>query len=193
MSSIKDISGGGAREWLQPQDAEGNLRPEDGHLDIRGCHKGFYTGLNVVNPQPGMEYQWALNNPNQLMMARQRGWRQVQSDDPELSAYRAAVYGEDDSDQPTSLDSTDVVNELVLMRIPADKLSIIRDDQEKTRKAMLRGGSHNAFVRGARADEIETGHGRPTRFVAPQHSVTVEEGGRPVDQWTPDRQGISEE
>ena len=190
---LDGISGGGAREWLQPQDDQGNIRPDDANLDVRGSHRGFYTGLNVVNPQAGMEYQWALNNPNQLMLARQRGWRQVQADDPEMSAYRAAVYGEDDSDQPTALDSTDVVNELVLMRITSDKLAIIRDGQEKSRQAMIRGSSHNAFVRGARADEIATGHGRATRFVGPQHSVSVEVGGQPVDTWTPDRDGIISE
>ena len=54
---MNQISGGGAREWLQPQDSDGNLRPNDAELDIRGSHKGFYTGLNVVNPQAGMEYQ----------------------------------------------------------------------------------------------------------------------------------------
>ena len=187
------ISGGGSREWLQPQDMQGNLRPEDGEVTVRGCHRGFYTGLNVVNPQPDFEYQWVLKDPNKIRAARMRGWRQVAQDDPEMSAWRASVYGEDDSDQPTPLDTTDTFNELVFMKIPSAQLAEIREEQEAERIRRTRGGPDQAWMSGARADEVQAGYGRPTRFIAAQHSQTITENDAPVETWTPDRRGIISE
>ncbi len=183
---MSKYSGGGAQEWLQELTPEGNIVTE-GDLDIRGCHKGFYTGLNVVNPQPGFEYQWPLNNLRSIQLARQRGWRQVQGDDPEMAGFRTSIMGDhDDSDQVTPLDTSDVFQDVVLMRIPSEQLGEIREGQANDRKASLQGGGTSAYLHGARHDEIMSGHGRTTRFAHAHHGVELTEGGQVVGQWQPD-------
>lgn len=181
------LSGGGNNEWLQELTHDGNL-PSEGDLNIQGCHRGHYTVLNIVNPQPGFEYQWPANNPRELMSARRRGWRQLQEDDPEMTGLRTAIMGDlEDSDMPTQLDTTDLFQDVIPMKTTSENLARLRQENEDKRKAMLRGGAE-AFVRGSRSDEIMAGQGRPTRFADQRHSLEFDEDGRIVDQWTPQTQ-----
>ena len=57
------LGGGSDREWIERLSSEGNRTnhglPVDG--EVVGCHVGPYAGLNLVNPQPGYEYIWMLN------------------------------------------------------------------------------------------------------------------------------------
>lgn len=179
------LSGGGSNQWLIELTPEGNIPTEDG-VELRGGHKGFFTALNVANPQPGFEYEWPLNTARDVQLARMKGWRQVQDDDPEMAAFRMSVLGDhDDSDQPTPLDTSNVFQDVILMRMPSEQLAKIRADQEKERKAVLEGGATASFLRGARSDEIMAGHGRQTRFARGDHSVERMEGDNVVDQWIP--------
>ena len=180
------LSGGGSNEWLQELTPEGNTQT-DGYVEIRGGHRGFFTALNVGNPQPGFEYEWSVNSARDIQLARMKGWRQVQGDDPEMAAFRMSVLGDhDDSDQPTPLDTSDVFQDVVLMRMPSERLARIRSEQDAERTASLEGGATAAFLQGARADEIMAGQGRNTRFTHGVHGIEHTEGGTVVNQWTPD-------
>lgn len=191
---MSPIQGGGSREWLTPLDPRGNLPHESGDsVEVVGAHKGFFTGLNIVNPQAGYEYQWSLRNPNQIMSARQRGWRTVTGDDPEMAAFRTAVYGdEDDTDTPTDLDTSNVFNELVLMKIPAGKLRAIRDQQKLESQNSLHGAGYRSFMGGVTDEEmLHIGKGEQSRFAMRGHGLEYHDDDRVYKTWTPE-QGIVE-
>ncbi len=49
------------REWLEPINLEGNANCQslDGfYVDVVGCHRGPFEGLNIANPQRGLVCQW---------------------------------------------------------------------------------------------------------------------------------------
>lgn len=186
---MSNFGGGGDRSWLVPLTPEGN-KPTDSNVPhkVVGSHTGHYTGLNVVNPQPGFEYQWARNNGNEIHAARIRGWRVVNDSDPEMAALRANLYGDEDSDTPTQLDTSDVFQDVVFMKIPSAKLRVIREEQLKANREMLQSGAAQAFLREDSGDSM----GKPTRFVQRHHGVQYQGGGEVEEQWSPD-QGIIQE
>ncbi len=180
------IGGGGDRSWLTPLRPDGNLR-HDTHgvnAEIRGGHRGFYAGLNSGNPRPGFQYGWGHNDPSQTLMARQRGWQVVQQGDEDGPAYRFGG-GYDSTDTPTPLDTADVFQDIIYMRIPEHKLRVLREEEQRRAEQMLHGGGASAYINAADEAEIIAGHGKATRFARRDHQTQIRRGSEVLAEWSP--------
>ena len=196
--SDQPLGGGGDRSWLTPLTPEGN-RQTDSPVggDITGCHTGFCFGLNVRGAKENYSYQWLNRKPNEVAVARMKGFVLVRDGDSDSPAYMAGMEDlQDESDTPTSLDTSQVFQDVVLARIPTERLRALKDDEGEKAKRALRGGAA-AFVAGATPEELATDpSGRPTRFVPRQgqygsHSISFKEDNETSDTWVPER-GIVE-
>ena len=168
------LGGGSQREWLEPLDSEGNRQGHDLLVEGRmvGCHLGNFAGLNVVDPQPGFEYEWMMNpardgaSPSDGMRIHQVGGQVVKDGDSEFAAFKH-MEGMGDS---SPLDTSTIYKELVLVRIPAEKQRARLQAISDKNKRMLRKGPEESFVSNASAQESErySGYG-PTRFARSDH------------------------
>tara|TARA_Y100000590_G_scaffold413_1_gene611 strand:+ start:8930 stop:9478 length:549 start_codon:yes stop_codon:yes gene_type:complete len=176
------LGGGKDNNWLAPLDEEGNRQSDDIGLEsMIGCHTGSYTGLNVVNPQPGYEYKWERNTGPDLLRSRQNGGQVVQSGDPERAAMNEII-----SDGPSPLDTSDVYNDVVLMRYPEERMREIREREHDTAQKMMRGGANDFMDRVSQAEEMLSS-GRSTRFRRSDHRLDyVSPQGDVVEQWAPE-------
>ena len=145
-----------------------------------GSHTGQYAGLCIGNPKPGWEYAYGLNTPTEIYKNRIRGYEVVKTTDEDGPAYRLAML-EGDSLQPSPLDTGEVFQDIVCMRIRADRLAAIRREQQEWANAQLR-GSARSYVGGASEEEIFSGHGQATRFARRDHALVLTEGDRVVEQ-----------
>lgn len=183
------LGGGGERDWLIPLDPQGNKSMEaDGIFENTvGCHTGLFAGLNIINPQPGYEYQWMLN-PSRMgadvsdsLAIHELGGIVVVADDPEFAAYQK-MQGMDAS----PLDTSTVFKELVLVRVPEARMRQRREAQVEANLRQLRGGPEESFVSKASAEEIQAGQGAPTRFRSRRHQTEFQEGGQTRELSVPD-------
>jgi hypothetical protein len=165
--------------------------------DITGCHTGHYYGLNISGARPGFSYQWLNRKPNEVAVARHKGFVLVNDGDSDSPAYMAGMEEyQDESDTPTPLDTSQVFQDVVLARIPTERLRQLEDANRERSERMLRGGTA-AYVAGATPEELETDpDGRPTRFAPRQgkygsHQISFKEDNRTSDTWVPER-GIVE-
>ena len=184
------LGGGSEREWLEPLDREGNRRVDNlGIADqVIGSHQGPYAGLNLVNPQPGMEYQWMLNPSRprashaDLLAIHAVGGAIVKEDDPEFAMFQKIPSAEG-----TALDTQTVYRELVLVKIPESRMNERRRELQEKNARMLRRGPEETFVQGASIDEQERYHQRgPTRFRRADHRSEFQHDGRTAEISMPD-------
>ena len=176
------FGGGKNREWLKPLTSEGHIDTEDPDLDnMIGCHTGNFIGLNVLNPQPGFEYIWERNTGQSIARARMRGGQIVQADDPE----RAAMSKLMSSHGRTSMDSSDVYGDVILMKYPEAAIRSIRAKEQAKAQAMMRGGAAE-YAERASAIEEQMSRGMPSRFKRRDHALQSRDSGdNVVDQWSP--------
>jgi hypothetical protein len=171
--------GGQDRAWYGPLLEDGTREMDLGERTI-GCHTGPYAGLNVVNPQEGFEYRWGLNDPRELLRARMAGSEVVQADYPEYSAYRAL-----DDPTRTSIDTSELYQELVLLRTPTEKVRERRQREQEMAERSVRGSVDSYTDRaGALEADLARRDGKPTRFARSDHMVEFEEDGRAASVWT---------
>ena len=183
------LGGGSDREWLEKLDSEGNRNPELGVEDrVVGNHTGSCSGLNLFNPQPGFEYQWMLNparsggHPGDAMEIHKVGGQVVVDGDPEYAAFKMM-----EGLQATGVDTNTVFNELVLVRIPAEKQRERMQRHLDANARMLRKGPEESFVNQASYDENERYSGRgPTRFAMRDHQTIFKHGHDTVEVSIPD-------
>jgi hypothetical protein len=172
--------GGYDRKWYEPLDSQG-VRNMDIPEETVGCHTGPFSGLNVVNPQPGYDYCWQINDPREILRSRMQGGVVVQGSDPEFS-----VYQNEDPEQ-TPLDTSQLYKELVLIRTPIETVRERRLKEQHRAEVMAR-GSVNDFVDQASPAEADYGRrdGRgSTRLTRGDHSIEIEADGRTEAIWTP--------
>lgn len=177
MAGNKNLGGGGNREMLRPLTPRGTIQHDLSDTEIIGNHKGVFGGLNVANPQPGFAYQWERNTPRDLFLARQRGWQVVQTGDPDGAAWQ--LTDEVDSDRPTPLDTSDVFNDVVLVRTPEDNYRRLIEERLEANRTQL-SNSDGHFLDGATDAERSTGHRQgqsvATRWASREHSTNLMEG-----------------
>ena len=177
------MQGGGDRTWLKPMSPNGSFNERtDDDAEIVGCHKGFYGGLNIANPEPGFTYQWIRNDPRDVYLARQRGWQAVDTEGTDKPAFMLGING-DDSETPTQLDTAAVFQDILLVRMPEETHQRINEELREKAKAQLRNGT-DAFLDGADAAEMATGRterGRlPTRMARAEHGLQAQQDGETV-------------
>jgi len=173
--------GGYDRQWYESLREDGTKEMDIGAETI-GCHTGPYAGLNVANPQPGYEYSWQINDPREIYRSQIKGGEVVQGSDPEFS-----VYQNEDPNQ-TSLDTSQLYKELVLIRTPIEKVREQRLEEQRRAEIMVR-GSVEDYANQASALEADYGRkdGRgSTRFARAEHMVEYEADGKTEAVWTPD-------
>ena len=183
------LGGGSDREWLEPLDIEGNRNSELGVEEKTiGSHVGPYSGLNVMNPQPGYEYEWLLNPSrsggrlSDSHMIHQIGGEVVQEGDLEFAAYR-----EMEGMQASGVDTASVFNELVLVRIPVEKQRERMQRHLDANNKMLRKGPEESFVNSASYLEGERYSDRgPTRFALRSHKTVFKHGNEEAEVSLPD-------
>jgi len=184
------LGGGSQREWLEPLDAEGNRRSDDLPIDgqLVGCHIGDYAGLNLVNPQPGFEYEWLLNpatarnSTAASLQIHSLGGQIVSEGDPEFAAFKLM-----EGLESTPLDTSTMYKELVLVRIPVERQRARMAKIEEKNKKMLRRGPEESFVGRASALESERYSGRgPTRFALRSHQTDFKHDSDSVEVSLPD-------
>ena len=173
--------GGQDLQWYEPLQHDGS-RDLDTLEETIGCHVGPYAGLNVACPQPGFEYSWALNDPRELLRARQKGSQVVQAEDPEYS-----VYNDFEDPDRTPLDTAKLYEEVVLVRTPTETVRERRLEENRRAEVSAR-GSIEDFTE--RASPLEASCGRtdgrgPTRFSRGDHMMEFDEDGNDVGVWTP--------
>lgn len=174
--------GGHDLSWYEPLNPNGS-RDLDTAEETLGCHVGPYAGLNVVRPQPGFAYSWINNDPRDKLRSRHNGAQVVQAEDPEYSAY--TEFGDDYN---TPLDTSQLYQDVILVRTPIEK---VRERREaEARKAELQArGSVDDYL--SRASDLEAEYGTrndgagPTRLVGRNHSIEYEADGKPESFWTP--------
>ena len=185
------LGGGADRDWLEPLDREGNRNAEamDITEQVVGCHQGPYAGLNLVNPQPGMEYQWMMNpgrpgaHHANLLAIHALGATIVKDDDPEFALYQKLP----EMQTGTAIDTITVYKELVLVKIPSEKMAARRRENLEQNQRILRRGPEEAFVRGAGAEEQDRYQERgPTRFRRTDHRSEFKSDGRTTEISMPD-------
>lgn len=183
---MSPMGGGGDRSLLRYLKFDGNLDHDDSDTEIVGSHKGVYAGLNVANPQPGWRYQWEVRSPRDVQLARQRGWQVIAQDDPEGAAWQLA--SDYDSDLPSQLDSSDVYQDVVLMKMPEHKYRSLLEQRVRENQERLT-GSDTAFLDGVSEAEASSAHsgGRrvATRWATREHSTAVKQGDETVSTHAP--------
>jgi len=193
--SERPLGGGGSREWLVPVKPDGRVdvdTPTGG--DIVGTHTGFYVGMNAHNPRPDHEYEWLNRDPNLLLIARQKGFQIVRRGDDDAPACMVGMDAlEDDSDQPTPLDTSDTpYGDLVFGRIPSDRYRQIHQENSDRAAAMMGDRQVQDFIERGQVTGEQSGGSNPrglrTRFAMNSHSTQYKDGsGQTVDQWVPPR------
>jgi hypothetical protein len=183
----KLLGGGGDRLNLKPLDHKGNRDNQDfPELDeMVGCHTGSSFGLNVV-PRPGFVYVWERNKGPDILRSKQRGGTIVQTNDDDYPAARIIA----DEGHPTSLDSAEIYEDLVLFRYPEEAVRERLERERGKAEAQLRSGAED-FVSQATPAEIAHSGGAPTRFAGRRHRMDfrtgLSEDSQLVDTWTPDK------
>jgi hypothetical protein len=186
MSKI--LGGGGDRFDVRPLSPDGNRDTNDEPTldNMVGCHSGGSFGLNITNPQPGYIYVWERRKPQDILRARQKGGTVVLSEDPEFSVSSQLVGGF----EATPLDSSDIYNDVVLVRYPEEVIRKRREQETERSKAQLR-GSAEEFVSRATNAEIQFSGGKPSRFARRDHVTEVrsgfDENANLEEVWAPDR------
>lgn len=188
--------GGWERAWSAPQDADGNRTTLDSSFitdekyeNMVGCHAGPFLGFNIVNPQPGCEYDWPLDNESGHMLAEMRGGEPVRVTDPDQAglSYKANAQ--------TSLDGLVRHRGHILYRYTEKAVRQRREAEAAAALSQLHGGEAR-YVGGASEAERGYAKGRPTRFRRRDHHSETKSGGgdgsRTLDYWTPDK-GVIEE
>ncbi len=175
------MQGGGDRSWLKPMAPNGSFNEDSPEgADIVGCHKGFYAGLNIANPEAGYAYQWIRNDPRDIFTARQRGWNVVDTSGSDKPAFMLVTDGEE---MPTQLDSSGVYQDIVLVRITEDQHEKLNQSVRERADSQLRDGT-DAFLDGASEAEMATGRtarGRvPTRMARSEHGLQAQQDGETV-------------
>jgi hypothetical protein len=183
------LGGGMDLGWCEQLDSDGNRNPHMGVEEgVVGCHVGVYAGLNLYNAQPGNEYQWMLNpsrqgsSPADSLQIHQIGGQVVQGDDPEYAAF-AKMEGM----QASPLDTSNIFNELVLVRIPEARMAQRRQENIDKNAKMMRAGPEESFVSRASDTESERYQGRgPTRFAMRGHQTQFNHDRDTVEVSLPD-------
>lgn len=184
------LGGGRDRLELEPLNFEGH-RELDSVEESFGCHAGEYSGLNIFNAQEGFVYSWANDNQRDRLLVRQRGGQIVQSDDPELAAYRRMV-GHD----MTDLDGAQTgFPGVILVRTPIEIERRRRTTEAEKRRKLLRGGqAEAAFIERGRRNpeevELAARAGRTNlRFARRDHMTRITAGpmddAEVLDAWGP--------
>jgi hypothetical protein len=184
------LGGGMDLGWCERLDSDGNRNPHMGVEEgVVGCHVGVYAGLNLYNAQPGNEYQWMMNpsrmgsSPADSLQIHQLGGSVVQGDDPEYAAFNKM-----EGMQASPLDTSNIFNELVLVRIPEARMAERRRENVEKNAKMLRAGPEESFVSRAsdrERDERYQGRG-PTRFAMRGHQTQFNHDRDTVEVSLPD-------
>jgi hypothetical protein len=109
---------------------------------VLGTHKGAAAALNVENPQPGMHYSWIRNTPDEKRRRSMLGYQPIGPDDPESKG------AEMDPNWGTSLDGSVVRRDVVLARIPLERLRLIREENLRAARAALRTSTDDFLAKG---------------------------------------------
>lgn len=173
------LGGGADRSWLEPVDHEGNRE------GVTGSHTGPSEILNIDNAQPGFGYLWAKNDAASIRSEMRRGYAVVNANDPEMANIQHLS-----GSNVATIDSTKLVGDVILMRIPTEQLRKIRDAESQRARAMLRSGSDEFLQRVTQAEAELDPRGRGTRFSESTHRMTVRGGSEDdaavLDEWSPE-------
>lgn len=178
------LGGGGDRAWLEPTDQQGNRE------GTTGCHTGTTEGLNVDNAQPGYSYLWARNDAASIRFEMRRGYRLVGDSDPEMARMK-----ELGSTNSSTVDTTMLYGDVILMKAPVESVRKIREEEVRRAQMQLRSGTDDFLnkVTAAERDLEFNPRGVATRFALSENQTQItdshDEGGRVLDVWTSD-QGI---
>jgi len=182
------LGGGADRAWLEPVTDKGSLQGDGSprYDDLMGGHTGNTEGLNVENPQPGFVYIWERNTPRDLRRCLHMNKGELVVDGMEENATLRTI-----GSGSTPIDSTQVYQDVVLVRYPAEQIRRIREAEQKRAQAMLRSGSDEFLGKVTALEREMDPRGRGTRFTMEDHrlSITDDSRGLEIDSWTPD-QGI---
>jgi len=176
MSDPKPLGLGSPRSWLTPLKPDGSGRAWESspNEEIFGTHRAHAAGLNIRNPIPGYEYAWGSRDPRRHLIDRQRGYEVVRDTDPDGPAWRSGAI-DPDHNAPTPMDTSEVYQDVVLLRIPAARLTENRRLEEAERIASLR-AAERSFIDQMTSEEMLSGHGRNTRFAHSSHGFQVRDG-----------------
>jgi hypothetical protein len=184
----KMLGGGSDRMNLKPLNSEGNRDGND-HPELDemvGCHTGTSYGLNLGRARPGHTYVWERRKGPDILRSKQRGGTVVEKGDDDYPVSATLTGGL----EPTSLDSGEIYEDLVLFRYPEEAVRQRREREQAKANEQLRSGAEE-FVSQATQAEIEYSGGGPTRFAARRHRMDFRAGHRDesplLDQWTPDK------
>lgn len=191
---MSNLGGGRSSFRMTPMREDGRTRKWediDSNIDILGCHAGDSAGMNIVNPQPGFEYQWVRSDATSQMLERQKGGTPIAADDPEAPAYTIGLT--DTSDGPTPLDSGMAYKDVVLYRYPSDRMAERhKEDAARAERAVT--GAADQYLHGASPAELSTSSGARTRFARRDHALQMQdETGAVKRQWTPERSILENE
>ena len=132
--------------------------------------------MRLLNPEHS-------RNPAHALYIAQMGGEIVLTDDPEYAAYTQMFDGQ------SPLDSQTLYRELILVRIPEEKLLEKREREEAITQKRIRSGGE-AYVQQASTAELQASQGQATRFRRRDHSTQLRAGhddAAPVlENWTPD-------
>ena len=179
---------GTPNRWLAPSAPDGYRRSEGQKLI--GSHTGDYTGMCLVEIEPGFETQWVSligadgtmsTRGERVVMAQARGWQVVRRGGRTKAAVDNTNIPNAPRGQTTEGDGEPIIfGTQILMRIPSFRLAEMRQrDLEESHKQVKL--APQAFFNNASENEIKLGQGRPTRFARSDHHGTVEQGGEVVD------------
>lgn len=130
------LGGGGDRR---------DLRPVNHYRNIIGNHKGSSSHMNVENPQPGYSYRYELAKRNKVRQRMHQGWELVNATHQEKWGDKMDSMG-----RGTGMDSSMQTADVVLMRIPHDKLRELREEKRRRAELALKGAESDYLDRGER-------------------------------------------
>ena len=191
MSSA--LGPGSPNRWRQPHRPDGSrdLGVRDiPHTRMAGSHVGNYSGMNLLDPQPGKAYQWVSligvdgnisDRGENIVMAQARGWRVVRRTD---HGVKAAVDSADIPNAPRGQSETEgeviKFGTQILMEIDEWRLGELRQSEfDYARKRVT--GAASAYINGATPQEQALGMGGPSRFARKEHHGVIQENGEVVE------------
>lgn len=124
-----------------------DLRPVQHKRNVLGNHKQSSSHLNVENPQPGFSYRYEVAKRNHIRRRVHQGYEVVTGEHGER-------WGDQlDMDHGRALDSTMQSADVILMRIPHEKLREQRREHQRLAELALKGAETDYLDRGEKTRE----------------------------------------
>jgi len=124
-----------------------------------------------------------------MFLARQRGWELVSSEDDDMPAFKAGMTSNEDSDTPTQLDTSNVFQDIVFVRIREARHHETRERIREENRARLSGGAQDYLDQASPAERAtgRTDRGYlPTRLARSEHGLQVRQDGEVISTEGPE-------